>query len=44
MSEGGIEIEIPLFPTEEELREMRKAQTREELQVLDGGKKTSDGG
>ncbi|GAA0390450.1 hypothetical protein [Paenibacillus motobuensis] len=39
--DGGIEIEIPLIPTEEELREMRKEQTREKLQLLDGGKDTN---
>ncbi|WP_162616163.1 hypothetical protein [Paenibacillus lutimineralis] len=40
--DGGIEIEIPLMPTEEELREMRKEQTREKLQLLDGGKDTNN--
>ncbi|WP_182914573.1 hypothetical protein [Paenibacillus thiaminolyticus] len=35
---GGIEFEIPLIPTEEELRQMRKEQTKEKLQLLDGGK------
>lgn len=34
---GGIEIEFPLMPTEEELREIRKEQTKERLQVIDGG-------
>jgi hypothetical protein len=40
--DGGIEIVIPLIPTEEELREMRKEQTREKLQLLDGGKDTNE--
>lgn len=40
---GGIEFEFPLMPTEEELREMRKEQTKEKLQLMDGGKqKTED--
>ncbi|MFD0868778.1 hypothetical protein [Paenibacillus residui] len=39
---GGIEIEFPLIPTEEELREMRKEQTREKLQLLDGGKNSTE--
>lgn len=39
MSEnGGIEFEIPLMPTEEQLRQMSKEQTREKLQILEGGK------
>ncbi|WP_179015955.1 hypothetical protein [Paenibacillus sp. 79R4] len=38
--DGGIEIEVPLMPTEDELREMRKEQTREKLQVIDGGKES----
>ncbi|WII36828.1 hypothetical protein [Paenibacillus thiaminolyticus] len=38
---GGIEFEIPLIPTEEELRQMRKERTRESLQVIDGKKETT---
>lgn len=33
---GGIEFEFPLIPTEEELRKMRKEQTREKLFIIDG--------
>lgn len=33
---GSIEIEVPLVPTEEELRQIRKEQTKEKLQVIDG--------
>ena len=39
---GGIEFEFPLMPTEEELREMRKEQTKEKLQLLDGGKEQNN--
>jgi len=35
---SGIEFEFPLFPTEEELRQLQKEQTREKLQLLHGGK------
>ncbi|MFW5436571.1 hypothetical protein [Paenibacillus apiarius] len=35
---GGIEFEFPLIPTEEELRQLRKEQTRDKLQVIDGKK------
>lgn len=35
---GSIEIEVPLVPTEEELRQIRKEQTKEKLQVIDGVK------
>lgn len=37
MSEyGGIEFEIPLIPTEEQLRQMRKEQIRERQKVFEG--------
>lgn len=39
--DGGIEFDSPLTPTEEELRQMQKEQSREKLQVLDGGKNSS---
>lgn len=35
---GSIENEVPLVPTEEELRQIRKEQTKEKLQVIDGVK------
>lgn len=38
---GGIEFEFPLIPTEEELRQMRKEQMKDKLQLLDGGKENS---
>ncbi|GIO36212.1 hypothetical protein J41TS12_10730 [Paenibacillus antibioticophila] len=31
---GGIEFEIPLIPSEDELRQMRKEQTREKLRLI----------
>ncbi len=33
---GGIEFEFPLMPTKEELRQMRKEQTKEKLFIIDG--------
>lgn len=34
----GFEMEFPLMPTDEELRQMHKEIMKEKLQVIDGGK------